>query len=284
MNEKAIEKFWLRVDRSAGAGACWPWTAGKCGGGYGTFRPGEGLTLGAHRVSYELRNGPIPAGVFVLHRCDNPACCNPAHLFLGTHAENMADMVAKGRQAVVRVTGERNPAHKLTTPQVAEVLQRLAAGESRNSVARSFGIGFSTVTALARGKTWRDVATPEILSAVADANARRQPICGDRHHTKVRPETIRYGARASGAKLTDLQAAEIRREWAAGAKGRALAVRYGVSPQTISGVVRGERYPADTLEIARRDRSRAGADGGGGACHDAPGRAILAAMAEGVTE
>lgn len=91
---RLLSTFWNWVDRSSPDG-CWPWTRSTFGG-YGNLRMGKGKIL-AHRHAYQLTYGPIPSGMDVCHRCDNPPCCRPDHLFLGTHAENMADMVAKGR-------------------------------------------------------------------------------------------------------------------------------------------------------------------------------------------
>lgn len=87
------ERFWEKVDKT---GECWPWTACIERNGYGSFHVG-GRRKWAHRVSYELNVGPIPSGEYVLHSCDNRRCVNPAHLRVGTHADNMRDMVDRGR-------------------------------------------------------------------------------------------------------------------------------------------------------------------------------------------
>lgn len=90
-----LERFWEKVQKLDG---CWLWTAAsRTQAGYGLFTPRHGIKVLAHRAMWEYTQGSVPAGLYVCHRCDNPGCVNPAHLFLGSHADNMRDMVAKGR-------------------------------------------------------------------------------------------------------------------------------------------------------------------------------------------
>lgn len=95
MERPLAERLWEKIDKSDGPDACWPWTGGTSGRRKCKYGSIDGKH--AHRVVWELINGPIPDELGCLHTCDNPLCCNPKHLFLGTQADNVADMVAKGR-------------------------------------------------------------------------------------------------------------------------------------------------------------------------------------------
>ena len=133
------ERFWLHVDRSDPAG-CWEWTASRRRRGYGQFRakPGEPMWQ-AHRMAWTLTFGPIPGGLLVCHHCDNPPCCRPDHLFLGTNEHNVQDMVRKGRLAGFTSRPPREISARvrtLTDDQVRDIRRRFAAGESGRSIAR----------------------------------------------------------------------------------------------------------------------------------------------------
>lgn len=129
---------------------CTEWTGAKNTDGYGTTS--IKTHRGAHRLAYAILVGPIPGGMHVLHRCDNPACITPAHLFLGTHAENMADKARKRRQH--RMLGERNGRARLTECQVKEILSSPISGAA---LGRKFGVSRAAVNDIRRGTKWRHV-------------------------------------------------------------------------------------------------------------------------------
>jgi len=152
----ASERFNEKVDRSAGPDACWHWTGHRLPFGHGTFSPGRrsGNRHGyAHRFAWEQANGPIPEGLHVLHKCDNPPCVNPAHLFVGTHQDNMRDMVAKKREG----RGETLPQAKLTEQSVREMRQRHADGETCVDLAKEYGVTHMTASRALRRISWTHV-------------------------------------------------------------------------------------------------------------------------------
>ena len=147
--------FWQMVDMSTGQDGCWPWTGPRSGAGYGRFSY-SGRRYPAHRIAYELLDGHIPAGLLVCHRCDNPPCYNPAHLFLGTMADNMADMVSKGRQN----KGERHHWAVYTEAQMSESLTMYRDGVSWADILARTGVSKCSVYFAARGRSWKHLTTP----------------------------------------------------------------------------------------------------------------------------
>lgn len=151
-SEETRLRFWVFVERR-GPDECWPWMGGTDDKGYGRFWL-DGASRKAHRLAWELTNGRILTDDDVLHDCDNRPCCNPAHLHPGTHADNMAEMYARGRRDHRKISGELNGSAHLTGVQVDEVRIRLAAGESQRSLGRAFGVDKRTIARIRRGETW----------------------------------------------------------------------------------------------------------------------------------
>lgn len=149
------EKFWAAVDRSAGADGCWPWGGFKDRRGYGRLSR-HGRMLNAHRLAWSLANGDadIPAGLVVMHMCDNPQCCNPAHLRLGTYSENTRDMHAKGRSKGPR--GETHPFAKLTAERIEFARRLRSRGLNLDNVAYVLSVCQSTVSSALRGVTFAE--------------------------------------------------------------------------------------------------------------------------------
>lgn len=152
-------RFWKKVNKDGPIpqhcpclGACWLWTGAKRSHGHGRFSvPGIGAS--AHRYSYHIHYGPIPDGQNVLHKCDNGACQNPAHLFLGTQSDNMKDAQKKGRTT----QGEKDAQARLTSEFVLEVRRRHANGETQKSIVLSTGESFSTVGKIVRRERWKHI-------------------------------------------------------------------------------------------------------------------------------
>ena len=144
--QKLLDRFWKYIDKR-GVDECWPWIGARTSRGYGQIKADGTLQmLSSHRVSWSLENGPIPDGMIICHKCDNPPCCNPDHLFLGTHDINAKDRDAKGRNNFLGNA-------KLTADQAAEI--RGAVG-TQWEIARRFGVTQSSVSLIKLGKIWKD--------------------------------------------------------------------------------------------------------------------------------
>lgn len=156
--EPLAERFWKKVKKEKNPKACWAWLGGKHGDGYGHISPGGkyAANLKAHRVSWEIHFGVIPPGLCVLHRCDNPECVNPLHLFLGTRGENNTDRAKKGRSK--RYFGETNSQARLTRATVRKIRKLHATkGIQHRTLGGMFGVAHSTIGRILRREYWGHV-------------------------------------------------------------------------------------------------------------------------------
>jgi hypothetical protein len=154
------QRFWSKID-IRGPDDCWEWTAkARTAFGYGVIKIDK-VMHSAHRVAYELTYGIKLGDLCCLHLCDNPPCCNPSHLFVGTKGDNVKDASKKGRLTGGR--GERNRSAKLTTPEVEEILKLHSEGEPQSRLAEKFGVNFRQIYRITRGENWRHLKRRAVL-------------------------------------------------------------------------------------------------------------------------
>ena len=144
------DRFLEKIRKTEG---CWEWTGVKLPKGYGHMGIPGGKSLYAHRLSYMLHIGEIPDGLFVLHKCDNPSCVRPSHLFLGTAADNSRDMVRKGRSR----SGEKHPRSTLREIDVVEMRRLYGGGKRICDLAKMFGIGRPAVHQIVNFDRWKGI-------------------------------------------------------------------------------------------------------------------------------
>ncbi len=148
------ERFNAKVDRTSTPEGCWNWT-GALQHGYGEIRreyPDVGIARATH-VAWAFEHGPVPIGIILCHRCDNPRCVRVEHLFLGTAADNSADAVAKGRTN----QGMEHHSHKLEPWMIIEIRRRYAHGEGATALGREFGVRHPSILDIVNHKTWKSV-------------------------------------------------------------------------------------------------------------------------------
>jgi hypothetical protein len=235
-----MKRFWDKV-RMGLPDECWEWRASTNSYGYGKFGI-VGRVLGAHRIAWELSHGPVPEGQCVLHRCDNPPCCNPAHLFLGTQADNMRDCKAKGRNPHGerhgshlhperrargersgaytmpdrRVRGEANGQSKIEADDVCAILALWHGGMLQGDIGERFGICQQEVSNIVSGKAWRHVTAGRM----------------------DRPRQVRV----TNSSLQPWQIPYIRMLLASGVSQGMVARAYGVGQPAISKAALGQTW------------------------------------------
>lgn len=142
--------------RAAGPNDCWEWLKSRHNAGWhGQWRASDGRIELAHRAAWRLMRGEIPLGLCVLHKCDNPGCVNPAHLFLGTQSDNASDMWSKGRARPVTNKGEKHGNAKLTADLVRDIR---SSKESGVELARRLGLTTTTICDIRKRRTWKHIA------------------------------------------------------------------------------------------------------------------------------
>jgi hypothetical protein len=146
MPPEIIARFWVKVRKTD---TCWIWTGGKTPYGYGRFTYRK--TRAAHRIAWVLTGHPEPKELYLIHKCDNPPCVNPAHLHAGTQLENIRDMIAKGRAKPPPIS------IKLTPDNVREIRERLKQGEAGMRIARDYDVTKFAIYAIRKGETHTSV-------------------------------------------------------------------------------------------------------------------------------
>ena len=220
------------------ADQCWEWSGSRFRTGYGRLKI-DGKTTSAHRLSWMLHNGPIPDGTCVCHRCDNPPCVNPEHLFLGTKADNNLDRDAKGRTA----RGDRNGAR--LHPETRARGDRNGSRLHADRLARGERHGSRTCPdRVPRAERSGRYTKPERTARGDRHGARLHPESrprGDQHHTRRHPEMLVRGEAHPWSKLTDEQVAALREQFATGSlRGRKLARAFGIGTSQMYRLVKGQ--------------------------------------------
>ena len=150
-----IMRFWSHVDIGAPE-ECWEWQASLHTSGYGRFKISSYTTMMANRVSLVIHTQTEPHGMFALHHCDNPKCCNPHHLYCGTASDNMRDRATRGRANLPDQSGANNGAAKLTDAQLAEIIEKFRQGLNNKQIARDLPVSHSLVSRIRVGRSWAE--------------------------------------------------------------------------------------------------------------------------------
>lgn len=211
-------RFWDKVNKKQDID-CWEWIGHRNHKGYGLVNR-NGVVSGAHRLAYTLINGSIPDGMEVMHKCDNRACCNPSHLQVGTHKENIIDCVTKGRRF-----------GQVLTQELVDKIRAmyLRDGIKQIDISRILGIKKATISSAIIGKNWNRTGVP----SQQDLKAARK---------LIRKSYVPMGR----AKLSKDEVNKIRKEFATGTISQhSLAKKYSVSPMCVNRIVNNKSWKAN---------------------------------------
>ena len=150
LDDSLVRRFHEKVDKKS-PDECWNWTGSLAGKGYGQMKlTSQRRQVYAHRVAFAISHGEVPEGKYVCHSCDNPKCCNPAHLWAGSHEENLRDMAEKGRST----WGKKNGRAVLTEESVQQIRKMLEIGIPQARIGLAFGVQQGTISKIALGHRW----------------------------------------------------------------------------------------------------------------------------------
>jgi len=209
-----LERYNRFLPEDRPVNSCWEWQGARAGKGYGLINEGgaNSKKIYAHRLAWEVHNSrPVPKGLHVCHHCDNPACVNPNHLFLGTNQDNVNDKVSKGRQP----RGSKSQVSKLSDDDVMEIRKLGSLGKSHTSIAKKFNVQRSNITLILHGKRWTHLPVAPVKKS--------PPPRGSSHGM---------------SKLTSDQVINIRDASAKGESYVSIARRFQISSTNVSHIVR----------------------------------------------
>jgi len=243
------ERFWRYVTISEESD-CWWWSGNRNRRGYGKIQsePPEARTLVASRASWELHYGAIPDGMLVCHRCDNPSCVRPGHLFLGTSKDNIRDSVQKGRHACLahvppRRAGTESAAAKLTDDNVRVIRALFSGGHARNTqLARMFSVTSRTIKLIVDGSTWKHITGAPPQEQLVAAIRHIPPLPPRRNGWATKPEAMAHGERHNGAIMTETTVRTMRALAVSGVPRKALALQFGISISGVHQIIRRESW------------------------------------------
>jgi len=164
VDRSARQRFWGKVDEQS-KDECWEWKGGKYPNGYGRFWL-RGVGVGAHRIAYLINTGIDPVGLVVCHKCDNPSCVNPDHLFLGTYSDNTRDMIKKGRWSPAPpenrnpVQGDRHYRSKFTDDDIRDIRKFYdhgSRGRGIRALAKRYNVRPNTIYSIVHNLTWKHI-------------------------------------------------------------------------------------------------------------------------------